>query len=336
MPRQKKDLIVNSFQKMDLDMLEVLLDNTRTYQEATKEVFLKKIGEVFQKMKSSGDTELKAYAGVCDGEMCGHEAGKGYSFMGNKSGKHLNLIFEETETDFTNIYHCWFLKTSENPEGDSADSIRISFSLDERADFEPGIDFSIKNQNAQKAIEDLMQYKGQIIDQSIIKNWLEKFRQLRDTFDFHAINYSKPGEFYTLFIYFKRLSEYVSNDAFAKIAANEFPASGSLNEPELLKWLVNHEQLGRKLVNYISEDIDFEQVQKDNFFEVGELKIGTDGLINSIRFKCLFDKYYWDRIEKYIVPLDEGFDDREDNMEHLDEFLSLSYRLKELGILQKL
>lgn len=53
MPRQKKDLIVNSFQKMDLDMLEVLLDNTRTYQEATKEVFLQKISGAFQKIKGS-------------------------------------------------------------------------------------------------------------------------------------------------------------------------------------------------------------------------------------------------------------------------------------------
>ena len=41
--KNKKNLIVESFKKMDCDMLEILLDENFTYQDAKKEVFLEKI-----------------------------------------------------------------------------------------------------------------------------------------------------------------------------------------------------------------------------------------------------------------------------------------------------
>ena len=43
MINHKKDLILDSLQQMNLSMLEVLLDDDKTYQGATKEFFLQKI-----------------------------------------------------------------------------------------------------------------------------------------------------------------------------------------------------------------------------------------------------------------------------------------------------
>ena len=39
-------------------MLSLALDETRIYQETTKDVFVSKLDEVFQIFKSNGNTEL--------------------------------------------------------------------------------------------------------------------------------------------------------------------------------------------------------------------------------------------------------------------------------------
>ena len=46
---------------MDITLLETLLDNNKTYQDALKEV-LRKVNKVFTEFKASGDTYLQAHS----------------------------------------------------------------------------------------------------------------------------------------------------------------------------------------------------------------------------------------------------------------------------------
>ncbi len=92
----KKETILKSFSNMDIAMLEIILDDSRTYQDATKETFLQKLHEVFIKFKSNNDESLIPYSGKCVSGEC-NKGCKGYSFVGNNSSNHTDFIFEETE-----------------------------------------------------------------------------------------------------------------------------------------------------------------------------------------------------------------------------------------------
>ena len=61
MSKTKLELIIENFESMNLSMLDVLLDDDKTYQDARKEVFIEKIEEIFSKLKSNGDTRLDSY-----------------------------------------------------------------------------------------------------------------------------------------------------------------------------------------------------------------------------------------------------------------------------------
>ena len=102
----KKEAIIQYFSSMDLGMLELLLDENRTYQDASKEIFLEKVGSAFEEFKSNGDTYLTPAKGKCDSTSCNNNGCSGFAFIGNNSNKSLPLIFEENESDYVDIYFC--------------------------------------------------------------------------------------------------------------------------------------------------------------------------------------------------------------------------------------
>ncbi len=85
---------------MDIDTLGLVLDDNKTYQDVSKELFLQKVKEGFDDFKKYGDTELLIYPGRCISTKCSNSGKRGYSFIGGTSKLHLDMIFEETDTEF--------------------------------------------------------------------------------------------------------------------------------------------------------------------------------------------------------------------------------------------
>ena len=50
---------------MNLSLLDVLLDDDKTYHDTTKTIFLEKINSVFTFIKSYGNTKLHSFKGNC-------------------------------------------------------------------------------------------------------------------------------------------------------------------------------------------------------------------------------------------------------------------------------
>jgi hypothetical protein len=50
---------------MDIEMLELLLNDNQTYQDARKDAFLEKLKHAFDTFKSTNDTSLIALKGTC-------------------------------------------------------------------------------------------------------------------------------------------------------------------------------------------------------------------------------------------------------------------------------
>jgi hypothetical protein len=332
MNTNKKELIIESFQKMDSTMLEILLDDNKTYQDAAKEVFLEKINDAFSKLNKSGDTFLLSYEGFCNSEECSNKGCKGYSFIGNKSKKHIDLIFEELDDDINDIYHCSGFKTKDTSV-ETESLIYIDIKNDEKADFKPSIDFLIKSQKCKLAYEELIQYQNKVIDKEVYLVWLEKFHHLYKSFDLPPFFYSEFDKFHTLYYRINELNDFLQSTDFAREAVTDFQNIDKYNEPQLLKWLIKYEKIGENLTLFLFEDIDFENPEKSEYFVVDNFKISTSDFICVAKFKFMFDEHYWNMLEKYSTFSEEETIRYINENDEISKYISsLSYHLDKKGI----
>ena len=329
-----KASIIESFQKMDWDMLAVLLDNNKTYQNATKEVFLEKLNVAFLELKQNGDTFLLSHKGFCNFDETPNKVCKGYSFVGNKSKKHIDLIFDELDNNINDIYHCSVFKTNDKTV-ETESLIWIDIMNDERADFKPSIDFLIKSQKCKLAYDELIQHQNIVIGKEVYLVWLEKFCHLKKSFDLQAFNYAGFDKFYWLYNRIDELKHYLQSDDFAKEALKEFQSIDKNNERKLLKWLVKYEKTSDALIMllYLFEEIDFENLEDNAYFKVDGLKIKTLDFKCLAKFRFLFDNHYWNMLEKHTTfTKEETTRHMNENNEMSNYINSLSYHLDKRGV----
>jgi hypothetical protein len=332
MKNSKKELIIKGFQYMDCEMLDILLEDNKTYQDATKKVFIEKINEAFSKLKKFGDTFLIPYQGFCNYQVCNNRGCRGYSFVGNKSNKHIDLIFEELDNDVNDIYHCNGFKNNDISV-ETENLISIDIKNDEKADFKPSFDFLIKSQKCKLAYEELTQYQATIIDKDVYLVWLEKFYQLYKSFNPLQIPYVEFNKFYWLYYRINELKDFLETSDYAKEAVKEFQTIEKSNEPQLLKWLIKYEKTADNLTLFLYEDLDIEYPEKSEYFEVDVLKIKTSDFIHIAKFKFLFDEHYWIMLEKYTTSsTEETTRYINENGEMTNFNNSLSYHIDKRGI----
>lgn len=97
------DAIVHFIQTMDIEMINAFLDDSLTYQDFEKYLFVSKLQEAFEIFKSSGDTKLNCHHGVCEG--C-NEGCNGFSFIGNLSNDYLDMVVETADGKIKDLYEC--------------------------------------------------------------------------------------------------------------------------------------------------------------------------------------------------------------------------------------
>ena len=330
MAKSKKELIIESFQKMDLNMLDALLDQRKTYQGATKDMFIEKVYVAFSQLKKDGDTFLSSHEGFCNSNKCANKNCDGYSFIGNRSKNHIDLIFEEWRGVVNGIYHCDVFQTIDKSI-ETENQICIEIKNDEKATFNPGVDFLIKSQKCKLAYEELTQYQNTTIDKTIYIPWIEKHFELDKSLHgrgFSSSNDSELDKFYWLYYRINELLEFLQYDNLATQAINEYSAIDTTNESQLLKWLAKYEEPGQNLVLFIFEEVDYDYPENSEYFEHDGFKINTFDFWHIFKFKSLFDQYYWGMVEKYNTYKK----DMKTNWRIPDNYNSLSYHLIQRGI----
>ena len=105
------DIVLYYFTLMDVDMINDLLDNDRTYQDFAKDKFILKLDYAFTRFKEMGDDYLTHFSGTCESGICVNANCKGYSFVGNHSKNNMNLIFDIKNGHVLDIYDCQLFKT---------------------------------------------------------------------------------------------------------------------------------------------------------------------------------------------------------------------------------
>ncbi len=98
------DAVIHFITKMDADMVSTLLNDKYTFQDYSKSLFIRKLGDLFWEFRQLGDFQLIKERGECYGCSCGV---KGYTFIGNKSRSYIDIVFVESEeSEIMDIYEC--------------------------------------------------------------------------------------------------------------------------------------------------------------------------------------------------------------------------------------
>ena len=182
----KAELIIEAFAAMNSTALEILLDNAKTYQDASKEVFLEKVEELFLAHKNSGDDYLFSYPGKCCAEnsRCDNCGKTGYRFVGNHSNHYFDFIFEIDRETVSDIYDCSRFETTETIEN-LASQASLDFDEDEKAYFVKTPDYLSKVSAAKEAFSEINTTPPQLLDFEQLSYWVDK----------HAILSERIGEF---------------------------------------------------------------------------------------------------------------------------------------------
>lgn len=103
--KNQADAILYFLQRLDIDMVDSILNNEYTYQQHQKSIFIEKLDVAFDEFLNAGDTYLNRYNGFCNSKTCNHKC-KGFSFVGNKSGNYFDLIMDIKDGVVMDIYEC--------------------------------------------------------------------------------------------------------------------------------------------------------------------------------------------------------------------------------------
>lgn len=99
------ETVLYFFQRLNIDILKLLLDDANTYQDFEKKAFLKKLDYVFDDLLQAGNTYLNRYDGFCNSEECNFKC-KGYSFLGNVTNDYVDFIFDVRDNRVFDMYEC--------------------------------------------------------------------------------------------------------------------------------------------------------------------------------------------------------------------------------------
>jgi len=94
--------IVYFIERMNIDKIDELLDY-QEYSDKDKPIFIEMLKGAFERFKEAGNNRLYREAGECKG--CNNGC-KGFAFIGNNDGSHIELVMEKTNDRVKDIYYC--------------------------------------------------------------------------------------------------------------------------------------------------------------------------------------------------------------------------------------
>lgn len=320
-----KQKIINALKELDFLTLDNLLDNNKSYMDVSKSTFLNALRKEIERHE-----DLKRYELVEEG-ICDHcnKGCKAYKFKAENCPS-LNLFFEEKNGMVTDIYLCNALKV-ENPDENDWD-IYFRFYEEEKVDFKPTIEYSIKLQRIDRAIEQFNKLPdiGLIPVQDVL-NWFNKMKQLANELGlkdpFKRKNYKAFLEIDKLYSEVSHLQHnYEKNELAEKalIAYNEIEQN---DEKSIIMWLLENKD------NYF-----FSLKKTENWEKTGILILETEPNLVVDCSDCIesfiFDEIQYKRFNEIMTkykPTKEHYEQNGGRVSYdLETFLKLHDKYLEL------
>ena len=111
--KTQSDAVIHFLQRLDIEMVDAVLEDNRSYQDFAKPVFIKKLTIALKEFAETGDTFLNISPGICGDGGCNHKC-KGYSFIGNNSRNYLDMIIDVKDGVVQDMYECSVFKCEIN------------------------------------------------------------------------------------------------------------------------------------------------------------------------------------------------------------------------------
>jgi hypothetical protein len=331
---RKKESVVQAIKTMDLASLKVILDDDLTYQDASKEVFLSKMKEIFDVIQLSNDT-LQSHSGKCGSTECSNHNKNGILFCGIKSGKHFNLIIEEDENEnVKDLYHCNDFKCNFRDKVNlKGNNLEIRIYEDEKASFRPSSHYNYINTTSLNAIAELKNFKNKTISKSELKKWLTKYADFYNSNPVFTFRFKNEHKFNSFYYNAETLNEYFIIEDNCAAAIRLFDTLYLDYEMNLLKWLSEYEQLKDSLILFYPKYADEKTGELSKVIFNQELNISIDKaeLKHCIRFQEIINTYYYVLLDKYKLHFDQKMNVPLSD-EDIEKQISLKYHLEQRNI----
>lgn len=283
----QKEAFLKYLERMDLEMLELILDDSITYFGASKNVFLEKLSYIFSQYRlagGKGDLKVKQHKKYANTYYL-HLQILSYS---NK------FIIEEKDGKIIKMY-----TTKIKPSKDDIENLsplEIFFGSDEKADFKPSNEYVMNLYRCTIAYEELVNDKIQILTSENIFEWLNK----------HSLLYSEVKEEYLFFKYnnfrhlfsmFEFLYEQLQNYNEVKMALETYCDSDATS---LHQWLADYYKLA--FCKVLSFETDFSEINVANktlkYNYRSNIYFQGDDFLSIVKFNKLYHENYMNYINE--------------------------------------
>lgn len=331
-----KTAIINAISKMDSMALEIILDDNISYDDTSKSIFIKKLKDIFEEFLLE-DKYLNPYEGKCNSSSCNNHNKSGVVFIGNNSGRYLNLIIEENQDgSVKDIYDCFqFCPYGKIVLNNKKQMSYMVFS-DEKVNFKPSVAHIESKNEATEALKELEQYHHSQISKEQIISWIKNHVALYDSLEFMGHDSSEiHNKFYLCFSHIEKIYNFILFEEFAGVALTEFKLINDEDEMQLLRWLVNFEHYFFELISFHPNIVPNESMlsgkiilHKDfnAYFQISVLE-------NCIELAALFNQHYYAKFNKYTTITEQEFDKMSPLDDEYSNYLSLKHHLTKRGII---
>ncbi|KIA89591.1 hypothetical protein [Kaistella jeonii] len=297
--KNKKNLIIEAFEQLDANMLDVLLNDDQPYQDVPKDMFVDELKRYFSEMKTSNYSKFdyKAYKGVCQNCSKGKT---GYSFINSEGHSFMSLVFEESENDYTDIYNCGSFCT----EGKEIEEemTGISFYKDDEVNYIPTAENILEEKRCNSAFAELQREittEG-ILSKQFYNPWTEKYGDIDDisrvfTGEIYRYHLKIKYEISTL----KFISRILPLENLAKSYWQEFMAFPIVNRELIQDWLIKCD----KDLEYLKYGFGDKANFLAGYFEDRNLKIDLQEFYFYHNVAAILSKYF-DWIPETDLPIE--------------------------------
>lgn len=277
----QKEAFLKYLQRMDIEMLEMILDDSIIYFGASKKVFLEKLSYIFNQVKLGGG---KGYLRIKQ-----HKKQTNTYYLLLQIFSYANkFIIEEKEGNIIKVYGTK-IKTSKD-DIENLSPLEIFFGDDEKTDFNPSNEYVMTLYRCTNAYEELVNGKIQILTREDVSQWLKKHTLLYEEVKEEYLLF-KYNDFRSLFFMFEYLLEELQNYNEVKMALKSFSDS---NTTSLHQWLVDYNRLAFcKVLSFESSFSDIDVANKTLKYNYrSNIYFKGDDFLAIVKFNELYHKYY--------------------------------------------
>ena len=210
--KSQKEAFLFYLQRIDMDMLDIVLEDNISYFGVDKTVFLARLAYIINQLKLAGE-ETTLNINQKD------EFSNTYYLTSNILDFEQEFIIEEKEGCISNISSSLEIKSIEELE--ELHCLEIYFGIDERTNFIPTTEYIIKLHKCRKAFEEIVNDNIQILDNYKISYWIKKHKSLYKEIKNDTLMF-RLNDFKNLYFTLKYIKEQLKCSLAAEIAVRSF------------------------------------------------------------------------------------------------------------------